>query len=33
MEADNEVVAQRPPVRLGIAGLGRAALFNHILAF
>ena len=33
MEADNEVVAQRPPVRLGIAGLGRAALFNHIPAF
>ena len=33
MEADNEVVAQRPPIRVGIAGLGRAALFNHIPAF
>ena len=33
MEADNEVMAQRPPVRVGIAGLGRAALFNHIPAF
>ena len=33
MEADNEVIAQRPPVRVGIAGLGRAALFTHIPAF
>lgn len=33
MAADSEVGAQRPPVRVGIAGLGRAALFNHLPAF
>lgn len=33
MSAENVLGAQRPPVRVGIAGLGRAALFGHIPAF
>lgn len=33
MSVENVLGAQRPPVRVGIAGLGRAALFGHIPAF
>ena len=33
MSVENVLGAQRPPVRIGIAGLGRAALFDHIPAF
>ncbi|MDO4366217.1 MAG: Gfo/Idh/MocA family oxidoreductase, partial [bacterium] len=33
MSVENVLGAQRPPVRVGIAGLGRAALFDHIPAF
>lgn len=32
MSAENVLGAQRPPVRVGIAGLGRAALLDHIPA-
>lgn len=33
MAVDNVVESHRPPIRVGIAGLGRAAFFNHIPAF
>src|SRR5574344_791517 len=29
---DNEVKANRPPVRVGIVGLGRATIFDHLPA-
>ncbi len=33
MESENVIEARRPPVRVGIAGLGRAAFFSHLPAF
>ncbi len=33
MEVETEMETQRPPVRVGIAGLGRAAFSGHIPAF
>lgn len=32
MALENETGSHRPPLRIGIAGLGRAALFNHLPA-